>query len=50
MLIAVVFLVVAVFAVWRSWCDRERPLDGAELQFIRRFDDQTRREQIHPFE
>jgi hypothetical protein len=50
MLIAGICLAVAVFAVWRGWCARERPLDGVELQLIRRFGDQTRREQVHPFE
>jgi hypothetical protein len=50
MLIGGICLVVAAVAAWRGWCGRERPLDGAELQLIRRFGDQTRKEQIHPFE
>jgi len=50
MIIAGLFLAAAAVTVWRISCARERPLDDAELQLIRQFGDQTRKEQIHPFE
>jgi len=50
MLIGGICLAVTFFAVWRGYYSRERPLDDAELQLIRRFGDESRKEQIHPFE
>jgi hypothetical protein len=50
MLIASIGLVAAAITIWRAVSVRERPLDPAELQFIRRFGDQIRKEQIHFFE
>jgi hypothetical protein len=50
MLMAGIGLAAAAWVLWRSWDVRERPLDDSELQFIRHFDDQSRKELIHPFE
>jgi len=50
MVIAGLFLAAAAVTVWRISCARERPLDDAELELIRRFGDRTRNEQIHLFE
>jgi len=50
MLLSVLGLGAAALALCCSRVRRERPLDEHELLILRRFSDEYRREQIHPFE
>ena len=48
--IAGVLLIIASLIGRHGRRTRERYLEGAELQALRRFDDQVRKELIHPFD
>ena len=50
MLPAGICVVVALVVLWRAFRARPRPLDRNEVQILRHFADQIRKEQFHPFE
>jgi hypothetical protein len=45
-----VLLAVALFAMWRGAKGNNPPLDREEIEIIRHFADQMRKEQFHPYE
>jgi hypothetical protein len=50
MVVSVLCLLAAALLLCCGWFRRERPLDAEELRTLRRFSDELRKQQIHPFE
>jgi hypothetical protein len=50
MVLSALCIGAAAIIVAYIWLGRDPPLDGRELQDLRDYSEQNRKEQIHPFE